>query len=61
MRVLTKAHGRRNDVIVEHTKRTKMHAIAIKPGSKTKRVVSLQPTMVGVAAVKGFANSDHDA
>ena len=48
--MLAKTHAARNDVVVEHAQHPKVNALRVVPRGKTKRMLGVEPTVVGVAA-----------
>ena len=59
MPVGTKPRARRNTVFIDHPQITPPHELRVVITSKRKTMKRLQPAMVGVAAIEGFANGDH--
>ena len=55
----TKPRARRYTVLIDHPQITPSHKLRIVVTSERKTMERLQPTVVGVAAIEGFANSDH--
>src|SRR4030095_7213824 len=59
MSVCSEALACGNTVIVEHTQRPESHVLRVVIVAKRKRVISVQPPEIGVAAVLGFSKREH--
>src|ERR1700722_10036186 len=61
VRVRSKSTPLRHTVFIDHTQRTISHVLRIMIVGKRKRMVRIQPSMVGVASLVTLANSQHNA
>src|SRR2546421_611826 len=61
MRVSAEALARLNAILVDHAKRAKAHEARLVVIGEGKRVVALEPTVLGVSPLLGSAHSNHDA
>jgi hypothetical protein len=48
-----------NAVLVDHAQVAEPHVLRVVIVGERKRVVALEPAMIGVATVRRFANADH--
>ena len=55
-----KACAGRDAVFIDHTQVAPTHVVCVMVASKAKRVIALEPAVIGVATVLGFAKGDHD-
>ena len=60
VRVRSEASTARHIVVIEHAKRTKVHLLRIVPSSKAETVVGVQPTVVGMAALRSTVKHELD-
>jgi hypothetical protein len=49
-----KTHASSDCIVVQNTQHSKLNALGIVPTGKTKPLVRIQPTMIGVASCIGF-------
>ena len=59
--VCAKALAGRDVVIIDHAQRPEMHVLRILIFGKRKAEPALQPAVIGLAAVFGFSERQHDA
>src|SRR3984957_12710346 len=61
VRMRSKSTPLRHTVFIDHTQRTIPHVLRIMIVGKRKRMVRIQPSMVGMASLVTLANSQHNA
>jgi hypothetical protein len=49
-----------NAILIDHPQITPAHKLGIAVTGKRKRVKAFQPAVIGIAAVLGFSESEHD-
>jgi hypothetical protein len=61
MRVPAEALARRDAIFIDDAERTKAHVSRVVVIGERERVKAVEPTVLGVPSVIGFADVDHDA
>ena len=59
VRMLAKTLARRDTIFVHHAKRAEAHVAGIVIIGERKRVIRVQPSVIGMAALMTSANFDH--
>jgi hypothetical protein len=60
MRVSVESAGSGDAVIIDHAQRAEAHVLRVAVIGERERVVAVEPAMIGVPAIFGFSDLDHN-